>query len=52
MRNIGRELWGLRLGMAALALMAAPARAEVVSRTETGFVIRLASEVTAAPADA
>lgn len=52
MRDIGRELWGLGLVMAALALMSAPARAEVVSRTETGFVIRLASEVTAAPADA
>lgn len=52
MRDIGRELWGLGLGMAALAFMAAPARAEVVSRTETGFVIRLASEVTAAQADA
>lgn len=52
MRDIGRELWGLGLGMAALACMAAPARAEVVSRTETGFVIRLASEVTAAPTDA
>lgn len=52
MRDIGRELWGVGLGMAALAFMASPARAEVVSRTETGFVIRLASEVTAAPADA
>lgn len=52
MRDIGRELWGLGLGMAALAFMAAPARAEVVSRTETGFVIRLASEVTATQADA
>lgn len=52
MRDIGRELWGFGLGMAALVFMAAPARAEVVSRTETGFVIRLASEVTAAQADA
>lgn len=52
MRQIGRELWGAGLGIAALALTIAPARAEVVSRTETGFVIRLASEVTALPADA
>lgn len=52
MRDIGRELWGVGLGMAALALMVAPARAEVVTRTETGFVIRLASEVTATPAEA
>lgn len=52
MRDKGRWLWGAGLIVASLVLAAAPARAEVVTRTETGFVIRLASEVTAAPAEA
>ncbi|MBX9885170.1 MAG: SRPBCC domain-containing protein [Novosphingobium sp.] len=37
--------------MASLAL-AGPARADVVTRSETGFVVRIASEVTAPPAEA
>ena len=52
MRDKGRWLWGAGLIVASLALAAPAARAEVVARTETGFVIRLASEVTAAPAEA
>lgn len=52
MRHIGRGLWGAGLGVAALALAVPAAHAEVVTRTETGFVVRLASEVTAPPAEA
>ncbi|WP_421839125.1 SRPBCC family protein [Novosphingobium sp.] len=52
MRYIGRGLWGMGLIVAGLALAAPAAHAEVVSRTETGFVVRLASEVSATPAEA
>lgn len=52
MRDKGRWLQGAGLIVASLVLAAPAARAEVVARTETGFVIRLASEVTAAPAEA
>lgn len=52
MRQIGRGLAGVSLGAAALALIVPAARAEVVARSETGFVVRLASEVTASPAEA
>ncbi|MEI6643545.1 MAG: SRPBCC domain-containing protein [Novosphingobium sp.] len=38
--------------LAALPFIAQPARADVVTRSETGFVVRIASEVTASPADA
>lgn len=55
MQTIGRLLSGAGI-VAALALplvLAAPAaRAEVVAATETGFVVRLTSEVTAPAADA
>ncbi len=52
MRDFGRGLWGVGLGIATLALTSVPAQAEVVTRSETGFVVRLASEVTAPPAEA
>jgi uncharacterized protein YndB with AHSA1/START domain len=38
--------------LAALPFIAQPVRAEVVTRSETGFVVRLTSEVTAPPAEA
>lgn len=52
MRDNGRWLWGAGLIMASLALAAPAAHAEIVTRSETGFVVRLASEVTAPPAEA
>lgn len=52
MRGIGRELWGAGLIVVSLALAVPAAKAEVVTRSETGFVVRIASEVTAAPAEA
>lgn len=52
MRDNGRWLWGAGLIMASLALAAPAARAEIVTRSETGFVVRLVSEVTAPPAEA
>jgi len=52
MRDNGRWLWGAGLIMASLALAVQPARADIVTRSETGFVVRLASEVTAPPAEA
>ncbi|WP_176590046.1 SRPBCC family protein [Novosphingobium sediminis] len=38
--------------MASIAMSAPAARAEIVNRSESGFVVRLASEVTAPPAEA
>ncbi|WP_298195090.1 SRPBCC domain-containing protein [Novosphingobium sp.] len=52
MRVIGRGLWGGGLVLASLVLAVPAAEADVVTRTETGFVVRLASEVTAPPAEA
>lgn len=52
MRDNGRWLWGASLIVASLALAVPYARADVVTRSETGFVVRLASEVTAPPAEA
>ena len=52
MRHTGRGLWGVGLIAAGLALAAPAAHAEVLTRTETGFVVRIASEVTAPPAEA
>lgn len=52
MRDNGRWLRGAGLIVASLALTASPARADVVTRSENGFVVRLASEVTAPPAEA
>ena len=52
MRDNGRWLWGAGLITASLALAVPAAMAEVVARSETGFVVRLASEVTAPPAEA
>jgi len=52
MRAFGRGLCGAGLIAASLALHAPAAHAEVVARSETGFVVRLTSEVTAAPAEA
>ncbi len=52
MRDNGRWLWRAGLIVASLALAAPAARAEIVTRSETGFVVRLASEVTAPPAEA
>ena len=51
MRDNGRWLWGAGLITASLALAGPAAKAEVVARSETGFVVRLASEVTAPPAE-
>lgn len=42
----------LRFAFAALALIAAPAQAEIVARSDSGFVIRHVAEVTASPEDA
>lgn len=52
MRDTGRGLVSAVLIAAGLALAAPAARAEVVARTETGFVVRVASEVSAPPAEA
>ena len=52
MRGIGRKLWGGGLIMAALLFAVPAAHADVVTRSETGFVVRLVSEVTASPAEA
>lgn len=52
MRHSGRGLWGVGLIAAGLVLAAPAAHAEVLTRTETGFVVRIASEVTAPPAEA
>ena len=52
MRVIGRGLWGGGLVLASLFLAVPVAEADVVTRTETGFVVRMASEVTAPPAEA
>lgn len=41
-----------RFAFAALALIAAPAQAEIVARSDSGFVIRHVAEVTASPEDA
>jgi uncharacterized protein YndB with AHSA1/START domain len=51
MRAIGRGLWGGGLVLASLYLAVPAAKADVVTRTETGFVVRLASEVAAPPAE-
>lgn len=56
-RAFGRGLWGagLHVGglvVASLALSVSVARAEVVAREENGFVVRVASEVMAPPAEA
>ncbi len=52
MRDNGRWLWGAGFIMASLALAVPSARADVVTSTETGFVVRIAREVTAPPAEA
>lgn len=50
MRENERWLWGAGVIVASLGLAVPTARAEVVTRSEAGFVVRLASEVTAPPA--
>lgn len=52
MRTIGRGLWGGILVVASLLVAVPSAHADVVSRSEAGFVVRLSSEVTAPAADA
>lgn len=52
MRTIGRGLWGGSLVVASLLVAVPSAHADVVSRSEAGFVVRLSSEVTAPAADA
>jgi hypothetical protein len=52
MRVIGRGLWAAGLIVGSLALAVPGAEAEVVTSTETGFVVRLAREVTTPPVEA
>lgn len=50
LRGVGFQVFGVTV--ASLALAVPSARAEVVAREDNGFVVRVASEVTALPAEA
>ena len=51
MQKFGRWLWGGVFVAAVLSTQAPAARAEIVTRSENGFVVRIAGEVTAPPAE-
>jgi hypothetical protein len=52
MHGTKRTAWAAKLLLVPLAAFAQPASAEVVTKSENGFVVRLAAEVTALPAEA
>lgn len=52
MQRFGRWLWGGVFVAAVLSTRAPAARAEIVTRSENGFVVRITGEVTAPPVEA